>query len=207
MAGPSNARRSTRGLIVALLVGLAAVAPPSVAAQPAAPGAAGAGAALPADASTPAAVPVPPALRARLDVLEHFIGRWQVRLDVLKPQPLAVSYVETYRWMLDRRFVLAEMSEHSRGETALTIATWDPAGDGYPFWIFMSSGAFFPLPAARWDAATRTMHWKSAFGAPVRLDSRCRFTEPALRLCHTVVRDWKGSVLSEQSSRAERRPP
>jgi hypothetical protein len=156
------------------------------------------------DASAAGAPPLPAALRRHLDVLDHFIGTWRVSLRTIAPQPTIVTYTESYAWTLGRRFVRAEVDNRSDGISTLAIGSFDTASGGYPFWIFMSNGAWFYLEPGQWDARERSMTWTASAASPVAHRSRCVFPEPDLRLCHTLVKDWKGSVLLEQESRAER---
>jgi hypothetical protein len=148
-----------------------------------------------------------PELRRKLEVLDRFVGTWDVEVHVRRPQRVEARYVETYRWTLGGHFLQAETREHTLGETLVVLATYDPAADGYPFWIFSSTGEYYALPAGRWDAASRTMRWRNPIAIPVSLESECRFPDASTRECRTLVKDWKGSVLTDQEVRARRRGP
>ena len=156
-----------------------------------------------AGAATPGE-PLAPDVQRQLDVLDRFVGRWRVTLHTRVPAVPVITYTETYRWTLGRRFIHATVDDRSDGVTSVSYGTFDPARGGYLFWIFMSTGAYFYLDAGRWDERARTMTWTSPAGSQIDYESRCSFPGPDLRQCRTRVQDWKGSVISDFEFRAER---
>jgi hypothetical protein len=73
--------------------------------------------------------------RAQDNVLEKFVGRWDVRVKTLQPQKADVTYIETYQLMLGRRFVKARTEGKSDGTEDMVVGCYDPKTNGYPFWI------------------------------------------------------------------------
>jgi hypothetical protein len=160
-------------------------------------------AALLAQAQQPA--PLTPGTADKLRVLDRFRGTWDVTLKTTHPKPSVVTYTETYDWVLDGRFLQGDTGVKSDGVRDTIIGTYDPAGDGYPFWIFSSSGAWFYLPPGSWDEPTRTFRWKNLPNMTVLFESRCVFPDARTRRWSVLVKDWKGSVLLEQEGSAVRR--
>src|SRR5262245_3834912 len=143
-------------------------------------------------------------VHAQDNVLEKFVGRWDVR--VKQPQKPDLTYIETYEWMLDRKFVRGRTEGKPDGTEDMVVIGYEPKVNGYPFWIFSSSGTYLYLTLApgTWDARSRTMEWKSP---PLLLESyqaRC-ILDDNTRRCTLVVKNWVGKVLHEQESVAVRR--
>ena len=86
----------------------------------------------------------------------------------------------------------------------VVFATYDENADGYPFWIFSSTGSYTYLPPASWSERKRTMTWKNPPQFDINYRSQCEFPSDALRRCHLIMKDWKGKVLSEMTWTAER---
>jgi Protein of unknown function (DUF1579) len=141
---------------------------------------------------------------AQDNALEKFVGRWDVRVRTLQPQKPDLSYVETYEWMLDRKFVRARTEGKSDGTEDMVVIGYDQKVNGYPFWIFSSSGTFLYLTPGSWDARNRTMEWKSPPLLDVSYQARCTLDDNTRR-CTLVLKNWLGKVLLEQESIAVRR--
>jgi uncharacterized protein DUF1579 len=142
---------------------------------------------------------------AQDNVLEKFVGRWDVRVKTLQPQKPDLTYIETYEWMLDRKFVRARTEGKTDGTEDMVVGGYDAKTNGYPFWIFSSSGTFMYLAPGTWDARNRTMEWKSPPLFDVSYLGRCTFTDDNTRRCTLVLKNWLGKVLLEQESSAARR--
>ncbi|MBT0963578.1 DUF1579 family protein [Denitromonas iodatirespirans] len=145
----------------------------------------------------------PPA--PELAVLDQFVGTWAVTVKVRAPQALVVTYTENYRWDLDGHFLHGDSGVKSDGTRDIVIATYDAPGQGYPFWIFSSTGAWYYLAPGSWDARRRTLSWENPPSLPISYRSHCTFPDRNTRHCQTVVKDWKGSVLLDQDATAVRR--
>src|SRR5262245_13740127 len=141
---------------------------------------------------------------AQDNVLEKFVGRWDVRVKMLQPQQPDLTYIETYEWMLDRKFVRARTEGKSDGTEDMVVIGYDQKVNGYPFWIFSSSGTFLYLTPGTWDARNRTMEWKSPPLLDVSYQARCTLDDNTRR-CILVLKNWLGKVLLEQESIAVRR--
>lgn len=137
--------------------------------------------------------------------LEIFLGQWEVHVKTLQPQKSEVTYTEAYEWVLDGKFLKGQTGRKSDGTRDVSYGTYDEELEGYPFWIFSSSGAYIYLAPATWDARTRTMTWKNPHGSDISYLSRCMFPDENTRKCSLITKDWKGAVLLEQEWSAFRR--
>ena len=144
-------------------------------------------------------------VRADRSVLELFLGQWNVRVRTLQPAPAELTYVETYGWVLDRKFIRSETRQKSDGTSDVVFATYDEQQKGYPFWIFSSTGSYSYLAPGKWDAGRRTLEWVNPPGWDVTYVARCMFPDRQSRDCSLLIKDWKGRVLLEQEIRAVRR--
>lgn len=149
--------------------------------------------------------PTAATIAAKFAILERFLGAWDVTITTKQPKPSVVTYTETYEWVLQNKFLRVDSGRKSDGTQDIAFATYDPVADGYPFWIFSSSGAWINLPPASWDAANRSMTWKNQPNSSTSYTSRCIFTDDDTRQCRSLVKDWKGTVLLDQEVTARRR--
>ncbi len=147
-----------------------------------------------------------PETAAKLRVLDAFLGSWEVTVRIRQPVPSVVTNIETYEWALGGHFLRGDSGLKSDGTRDLVIATYVPAADGYPLWIFSSSGAWFYLEPGKWDERARTIEWKHAPNSPISYRISCEFPDDRTRHCVTLVKDWKGTVLHDQELSAVRRP-
>jgi hypothetical protein len=143
--------------------------------------------------------------RAQDSVLEKYIGRWDVTVKTLQPQKAEQTYIETYEWMLDRKFVRAKTEGKADGTEDMVVGGYDAMTNKYPFWIFSSTGTFLYLAPGSWDARSRTLEWKSPPISDVSYLGRCIFADESTRRCSLIVKAWFGKVLLEQESTAVRR--
>ena len=142
---------------------------------------------------------------AQDNALEKFVGRWDVRVKTLQPQKTEVTYIEAYEWTLDRKFVKARTEGKSDGTEDMVVGGYDAKTNGYPFWIFSSSGTFMYLAPGSWDARSKTMEWKSPPLFDVAYLGRCTFPDENTRRCTLLLKNWYGKVLLEQETTAIRR--
>lgn len=145
------------------------------------------------------------AVHADVDVLGLFVGHWDIKAQTLQPEPASASYSERYEWVLDSKFVRGETGRKADGSKDIIYGTFDPQADGYPFWIFSSSGSYLYLPPATWDAGRQTMEWKNPKGLDINYHSRCHFPDRNNRHCNLIMKDWKGAVMLELQWHAIRR--
>lgn len=146
-----------------------------------------------------------PSVSADQGVLGKFIGEWDIHARTLRPTPGTTRYGERYEWVLDGQFIRGETDRRADGSHDIVFGTYDKKADGYPFWIFSSSGTYIYLPPAKWNARTRTMEWQNPEGFDISYRSRCHFPDADHRHCNLVMKDWKGKVLLELQWDAKRR--
>ncbi|MDO9599093.1 MAG: hypothetical protein Q7J47_15360 [Azoarcus sp.] len=137
--------------------------------------------------------------------LELLAGHWDIRVQILQPERTVVNYKERYEPVLDGKFIRGHTGLKPDGSEDIVFGTYDAKVDGYPFWIFSSSGSHISLPPGTFDARRRTMEWKTPAGWDINYRSRCHFPDARLRRCTLIIKDWKGKVLLEQESTAVRR--
>ena len=123
----------------------------------------------------------------------------------MRPEKSEVTYTETYEWVLDHKFLKGQTDNESHGEKSISYGTYDPNVDGYPFWIFSSTGTYIYLVPGRWDARTRTLEWKNPPDSDLAYVTRVVFTDDRTRRWTVLVKDWKGTVLVQQEGSAVRR--
>jgi hypothetical protein len=143
--------------------------------------------------------------RADKEVLEYYVGHWDIHAETLQPEPSRTSYTERYEWTLDGRFIQGKTGRKADGAYDVIYGTYDAKADGYPFWIFSSSGSYTYLPPAKWNARERTMEWENPENWDVVYKSRCHFPDRDSRHCSLNMKDWKGKVLLDLKWRATRR--
>jgi hypothetical protein len=152
-----------------------------------------------------AAVQAGPLALADEGGLDMFVGRWDLRVQVLQPERKALNYSETYEWVLDRKFVRGHTGRKPDGTEDIIFGTYEAKIDGYPFWIFSSSGSYNYIAPGSFDARNRTMDWKSPGDWDISYQSRCLFPDASTRRCTLIIKNWKGNVLLEQEWVAVRR--
>jgi len=148
---------------------------------------------------------VGPSARAEEGALEKYIGRWDVRVKTRQPKKPDVTYIETYEWMLGRRFLRGTTEQKSDGTEDLFVLGYDAKVKGYPFWIFSSSGTYLSQAPGTWDARKRVMEWKNPPQWDISYSGRCVFPDDDTRRCTLIMKDWRGKVLLDQEATAVRR--
>lgn len=146
-----------------------------------------------------------PMTRADEGGLDVFVGQWDVRVKTLQPEKSESTYTETYEWTLDHQFIRGQTGPKSDGTRDVIYGQYDKNVKGYPFWIFSSSGNATYLAPGTWDAGTRSMEWKNPRGFDISYRSRCIFPDANTRHCTLIMKDWKGTVLTEVEWSAFRR--
>jgi hypothetical protein len=138
-------------------------------------------------------------------VLEMFVGRWDVRVRTLQPSRPDVTYVETYEWVLGRKFLSGRTEQKSDGSEDRIVIGYDPQTKGYPLWIFSSTGTYLYLAPGSWDPRTRTMEWKNPPGWDISYRAQCVFPDRNSRRCTLTMKNWRGNVVLEQETTVVRR--
>lgn len=139
------------------------------------------------------------------NALELLVGHWDVQVVTINPSRSEVTYTETYEWVLDKQFLRGQTDQKSDGTAEIVFATYDSEVDGYPFWVFSSSGTYTYLAPASWNSRTRTMEWKNPPNSDISYHTVLVFPGDGLREWTLIVKDWKGSVLLQQQGKAVRR--
>ena len=129
--------------------------------------------------------------------LEGFVGSWKVHVKMLHPEKSESTYTETYEWVLDGKFLRGQTERKSDGTQDIIFATYNEQEQGYPFWIFSSSGTYLYLAPATWDSRSRVMEWKNPPQFDISYQSSCNFPDKNSRHCTLIMKDWKGTVLKD----------
>ena len=138
-------------------------------------------------------------------VLKRFAGEWDVTVTVTRPKSLVVRYSETAMLAPGGKLLRSSTSVKPDGTQDWSMMTFDTVSGGYPLWIFSSTGATYYLAPGKWNEGTRTIAWEAPPGSPVSHVTRCSFSDERTKSCQTLVKDWKGGVMLEQSYTATRR--
>lgn len=146
-----------------------------------------------------------PVVHADQGGLDVFVGRWDVRVATLQPEKSEVTYTEVYEWVLGDKFLRGQTGRKTDGTEDVIYGTYDSQAEGYPFWIFSSTGTYVYLAPATSDARKRIMEWKNPTGWDISYRGRCSFPDDKTRHCTMIQKDWKGKVLLEQKWSAVRR--
>ncbi len=137
-------------------------------------------------------------------VLDVFLGTWRIAVKQIQPESREFNYTEIYTRELDGAYIRGETARKPDGSRDIVFGTYDKMAGGYPFWIFSSTGSYTYLAPATWDARKKIMTWESPAQFDISYRSWCDFSNPDLRNCYMLVKDWKGKVLSEMSWTAVR---
>ena len=136
--------------------------------------------------------------------LEHFIGRWEVHMKKLAPEVLEDTYIETYTWTLEGKFLKGETRGKYDGTYDVIYATYDEQSGGYPFWSFSSSGTYWYLSPGTYDRRTKTIEWRNPSGFDIAYHAGCVFVDADTRHCALTIKDWKGAVVNQLEWKALR---
>ena len=101
-------------------------------------------------------------------IVDKWRGTWEVKATRREPRPVQeVTYVETFDWILDKRFLRSETSRKSDGGRSMSMVWYDILTKTYRFVIYDSSGLAVILPTPVWRESTQTMEWNSGFFEPL----------------------------------------
>jgi len=139
------------------------------------------------------------------EVLDLFVGQWDVRVKTLHPAEIEVTYRETYEWVLGHHFIRGETEGKPDGTNDVSYGRYNQQLDRYLFWVFSSSGISFSLsgtsselPAGTWDASARTLTWKSPPVSDISYEMRVVFTDERTRSWTFVVKNLAGIMLRQE---------
>ena len=139
------------------------------------------------------------------DPLDLLVGRWDVRVETTRPRSSVLTYSEVYEWVLDRHFLMGRTLQKSDGTEDIVYGTYDARADGYPFWIFSSTGTYTYLAPGKWDARKRRWTWTNPANTDIYYNTQVDFPDDDTRRWSVLVKDWKGTVILEQEGVATRR--
>ena len=137
-----------------------------------------------------------------LKIVEKWRGTWDVKATRRQPQPIEeVTYVESFDWVLDGRYLRSETSRKSDGGQSMSIFWHDMFTKTYRFVIFDAMGLAVELPPPTWKESTQTMDWKSGLFAPISYTGYATFTDPDTIRWKALWKDWKGTVILDLDER------
>lgn len=144
-------------------------------------------------------------------ILDKWRGTWLVTAIRHQPDPKTITYVETYKWVLNQRFLRGESGQKSDGTQAMSMIWYDVYTESYRFVLYDSSepkpgnvaaeaplpwgGIGVELPPPTWREDTQTMEWDSGFFGPVKYTGRTRFVNEDMIVSNGILKDWKGTVI------------
>ena len=144
-------------------------------------------------------------LRAEDDPLKLLIGHWSARVKTLQPKMQEITYDETYEWVLEGKFLKGQTTNKSDKTQDISFGTYDANLQGYPFWIFSSTGTYIYLAPATWDATTRTLEFRNPPNSDIYYNTSVIFSDKLTRRWTVIVKDWTGRIILEQEGSAVRR--
>ena len=165
-----------------------------------------AGSATAADAVKSQAIPAGAVVPPEFKVIEKWRGTWDVKGTRRQPQPAAeVTYVETFDWVLDGRYLRSETSRKSDGGKSMSMFWYDVLTKTYRFMYFDASGLAVELPPPTWSENTQTMEWKASLFSPVSYAAYVTFTDPNTIRWKSLWKDWKGTSILDLEGTSIRR--
>jgi hypothetical protein len=123
-----------------------------------------------------------------------------------QPQPVQeMTYVETFDWVLDGRYLRSETSRKSDGGKSMSMFWFDMLTKTYRLVIFDASGFAIELPPPTWSDSNQTMEWKSGMFTPTSYTGYATFTDRDTIRWKSLWKDWKGTVILELEGTSIRR--
>ena len=139
-------------------------------------------------------------------IVDRWRGTWDVSATRRQPQPAgAVTYSETFEWILDGRYLRSETSRKSDGGKSMSMVWYDITTKSYRFVIFDSAGLAFELPPPTWNESKQTMEWNTGLFAPVSYTGYAAFTDRDTIRWKSLLKDWKGTVILDLEGISTRR--
>jgi len=136
-----------------------------------------------------------------LQVLEHYLGVWDVKTTI-KPtgaEEITVTSVSRRSWTIGGTFVQFQDTGHSLPEALeyQLLWTYDPVAKNYPG--VMMNGPHSGAITGVWDEKTKTMHWKGKMGNGLTVEGRDRFIGNGRTEASGVFKNPDGDVVLEIS--------
>jgi len=143
-------------------------------------------------------------------IIDKWRGTWDVKAMRKYPQPAgAVTYTETFEWVLDGRFLHSETSRKSDGSKeggkSMSMFWYDILTKSYRYVIFDAGGFGIELPPPGWNEATQTMEWTSGMFSPISYTGHATFSDRDTIRWKSLLKDWKGTVVLEIEGTSVRR--
>ncbi|SRR5712692_5331842 len=139
-------------------------------------------------------------------VVDKWRGTWDVKATRHQPQPVQeVTYVETFDWVLDGRYLRSETSRKSDGGKSMSMVWFDMLTKTYRFVIYDASGLAVELPPPTWSDSTQTMEWKGGLFAPTSYTGYATFKDRDTIRWKSLWKDWKGTVILDLEGTSIRR--
>jgi hypothetical protein len=139
-------------------------------------------------------------------VVEKWRGTWDVKATRRYPKPVqTVTYVETYDWVLDRRYLRSETTRKWDGGQTMSMFWFDVLTKTYRVMVFDSSGLAVELPPPTWDESTQTMQSKGGPLTPTSYTGYATFEGPDTIRWKALWKDWKGTVFLDLEGTSIRR--
>jgi len=141
-----------------------------------------------------------------LKVINKWHGTWDVKATRRQPQPAQeVTFVETYEWILDGRYLRSETSRKSDGGKSMSMFWFDALTKTYRLVIFDASGLAVELPPPTWSENTQTMEWKGGLFTPISFSGYATFIDRDTVRFKSLLKDWKGTVVVDLEGMSIRR--
>ena len=150
----------------------------------------------------------PPKRAAELQVLDHFVGTWDIEVTIKQPGQREITNkgVETRKWSHGGKFVVFENGslESEENSEFHMLVTYDPATKTYPGVMMFGPGR--SIVTGTWDAATSTM----TFNGKSPEDGgtfvfKNRFPDKDHSESSGILKNGKGEVFMEQTQKQTRR--
>jgi Protein of unknown function (DUF1579) len=139
-------------------------------------------------------------------IIEKWRGTWDVKATRRQPQPVQeVSYVETFDWVLDGRYLRSETSRKSDGGKSMSMFWFDMLTKTYRLVLFDASGLAVELPPPTWSESAQTMEWKGGLFTPTSYTGYATFKDQHTIRWKSLWKDWKGTVILDLEGTSIRR--
>jgi hypothetical protein len=139
-------------------------------------------------------------------IVDKWRGTWDVKATRRQPQPVQeVTYVETFDWVLDQRYLRSETSRKSDGGKSMSMFWFDILTKTYRFVLYDASGLAVELPPPTWNDSTQTMEWKSGLFAPLSYTGYATFKDRDTIRWKSLWKDWKGTAILDLEGTSIRR--
>lgn len=139
-----------------------------------------------------------PARPKELEVLDRFIGTWDIE-TVARPaqggtKEVIEKGVNVVEWTLDRSFLRTHSYDAKGNHVAIQLFTWDSTRREYRHWFF-GNGGMMVEGKGSWDEADRTMTVAGKGGEGTSLHFKGRFVTDGSYETTLDVKDDSGKLL------------